>query len=929
MKQILILLLVTSFNHSFVYGQNFLVFPESVIQHNDMSFEACVASYNELCKNKKEKNLEHAKKFKAAGHQFQNLGEHEYAMNSFQKALDIIKEIYGTNNLNYTNSLLDLSCSYMLLIRYSEAQGMYQEILNTVLNIAGENSMAYWHALNENIIVYAKVKNWTKAKGLCKEGIVLLEANKQADSKYSAIFYNNLGAIYKNQYNFSKSYESYFKAMELSEKHPDLAISVAANLAEIYGWSAKTEEAKKLLNKYEPIADRLISTKNLINARIWTQYGFAYSVIKDFDAANRCYIKAFLSNSSNIMEIDNIPDMAEQLTFNNDFLATCAQAAIMMYSIELYKQKYDNTHNIEELKEGYKVVQAMAKYGEQLMDSYLSEENKLILFRLGAAILFDRSIFYAHELYKSTKDKKYLEDAFFYSERSKSTLLVNALRSKENQSLVDLPEEMKIKEKEYQQKLKSLQKIKIETNNEEDLNEIQQSINSLNREIENFKKELMVEYPDYYNHRYEIGLGDLKSVQNFLAKDDAVLIEYALGIQMHYVFVVTKNSLDIFPLQIDRAKDKHHTIMLRKTLTNYRFIAQNVTLSDSIYTAAARYFHETFLAGPLKKVKKGQHLIIVPDQHLAHIPFETFLTSDPENPRVYKSYPFLIKDYPVSYNYSATIMLGKKKEKEKRMISEKGILAFAAEYPEEGASKSESSRGGSTRMMRDGLSPLPGAEKEVSMMSEVLPGEFYKGIMANEKTFKENAKNFGIIHLAMHGLLDNKNPILSSLVFTEDNSEEEDNFLRAYEIAQMDIDAELVVLSACETGYGKFQQGEGVMSLAHSFSYAGASSVLMSLWQVNDYSTSKIMKLFYTHLSSGMTKDKALQRAKLDYLDQNKEGLSIQPAFWAAFIQTGDTDSIELKYGKKSALLRSPFLWAAIGVILFFVLLGYVKLRKD
>lgn len=135
--------------------------------------------------------------------------------------------------------------------------------------------------------------------------------------------------------------------------------------------------------------------------------------------------------------------------------------------------------------------------------------------------------------------------------------------------------------------------------------------------------------------------------------------------------------------------------------------------------------------------------------------------------------------------------------------------------------------------------------------------------------------------------------MLSSLAFTENRDSLEDNFLQAHEIAHLHLNADLVVLSACETGYGKFEQGEGVISLARSFMYAGTPSLVVSLWQVNDQSTSVIMNSFYQNIANGMQKDVALRQAKLEYLKIAKD-IAGHPAFWSAFIQLGDTSSVKI-----------------------------------
>jgi CHAT domain-containing protein len=104
--------------------------------------------------------------------------------------------------------------------------------------------------------------------------------------------------------------------------------------------------------------------------------------------------------------------------------------------------------------------------------------------------------------------------------------------------------------------------------------------------------------------------------------------------------------------------------------------------------------------------------------------------------------------------------------------------------------------------------------------------------------FKEKAANFGVIHLAMHGLLNSREQVLSNLAFTEISDSIESNLLCAYEVAKMELNADLVILSACETGFGKFERGNGIASLARSFMYAGVPAMIVSLWQVNDYATS-------------------------------------------------------------------------------------------
>ena len=251
----------------------------------------------------------------------------------------------------------------------------------------------------------------------------------------------------------------------------------------------------------------------------------------------------------------------------------------------------------------------MAKYGEKKMNSYLSEENKLILFRLGADILFDMSIDFAYELYQHTQDPKYLEEAFFYSERSKSTLLTNSLRSEESKSLEELPEKLLKEEGDHKAALKKLQKEQLEATTQKEKDRIQQKINDLNLHIEHFKDKIKREYPEYYEYRYSVQLSSIKDIQAFLKDKNSILIEYALGIYSDYAFVIGKDFVELVPLEIDKRVYQLQTLNLRNTLTNYRLLTKEKEQSDALYREASSYFYETFMAPALSQVKEGQHLI--------------------------------------------------------------------------------------------------------------------------------------------------------------------------------------------------------------------------------------------------------------------------------------------------------------------------------
>ena len=195
------------------------------------------------------------------------------------------------------------------------------------------------------------------------------------------------------------------------------------------------------------------------------------------------------------------------------------------------------------------------------------------------------------------------------------------------------------------------------------------------------------------------------------------------------------------------------------------------------------------------------------------------------------------------------------------------------------------------------------------------------GKAANEANFKQELPHHNILHLAMHGLVDAQYPEYSALAFTDDKDSLEDDFLYVHEIKHQSIDADLVVLSACETGYGKYQRGEGVVSLGRSFMYAGVPALVVSLWAVNDVSTGELMNYFYDNLAKNVDKSEALRQAKLQYL-KNTNGVSTHPVYWAAFVQVGDSRPVAIKAYTASA----NWLWWLGGVIAAAVL--FVGIRR-
>lgn len=273
-------------------------------------------------------------------------------------------------------------------------------------------------------------------------------------------------------------------------------------------------------------------------------------------------------------------------------------------------------------------------------------------------------------------------------------------------------------------------------------------------------------------------------------------------------------------------------------------------------------------------------LTVIPDGALCQIPFEIFLHGD-KTP--------LIQATAISYLPSFASF------RENQTRNQSTWKGFAPAY-----SNFE----------------LPGNQQEVSLVKDLTGGMAFLDKAASKERFLEEAPTAGLIHLAVHGELDPNSPNFSRLWF----GDREEDAITALEIAEVSLDAHLAVLSACNSGVGDLEFGNGLLSLAQAFRTAGAESTLMSLWEVPDRETRDLMEGFYSYLQKGRTKDQALRQAKLDYLENVKDPALLAPFFWAGFVVLGDVDP--LYHGSPT--------WVWIGLILLAVgvFFGWKKVKS-
>jgi CHAT domain-containing protein len=250
------------------------------------------------------------------------------------------------------------------------------------------------------------------------------------------------------------------------------------------------------------------------------------------------------------------------------------------------------------------------------------------------------------------------------------------------------------------------------------------------------------------------------------------------------------------------------------------------------------------------------------------------------------------------------------------------VLGFAPDFTNADSQHLMAANAAYEDTTRGVLMPLEGAEAELNSLLGLFDGRYFFRQDATEENFKRMAADSRIIHLATHAVADDTDPMYSRLYFTPADTLEEDGILHTYELYNLKLNAALVTLSACNTGLGKIQQGEGIVSLASGFAYAGCPNIVMSLWPASDKATARLMEFFYQGLSDGLPKDEALWQAKLLYL-QEADQQAANPYFWGSFVFVGDPAPL-----KTTMPVRGVVAIMAGSILVISGLIYFIRNRK-
>ena len=792
--------------------------------------------------------------YKLKGDFVKNYEFQQAALRGFSGDSVLFKNAYQTAKYNVAEALF-------LLKKYDDAIRTSRE---NVSNVYSSLKSFYYSLLAR---VYDELGNWELTKKYYQKTFDILIQLKGNDSY-------DLGLEYTNYSTFLLSIDEFGEAFKYSE--------LSERLISKYFTQKSLQYSDVMLNFAEYYFLRSSEASDLA--------GFQLKRKDDLLKALDYYQKALVAGSEGFTNsgISFNPELSQTIS-EIQLLEVLKKKALCLEALaDLHLSASDKQLAIESYRLALKTIARATELVHQIRTGYVSEDSQFFLSE-NQESTFIEAVSISYKLFQQTNDPIYAEKGFEFAEKSKSASFLAAVKDSRAKEFGGIPDSL-LKRGDYLKiNISNYKEMLFEENQNKEPDSVKlelftSKIFQLNEQYEQLIHLFEESYPNYYSFKYQdevVGIDKVRSSVSGRAAVVEYLIEEPTSSTKNgqiFKFIVTDKDV-IFTKKVINSTFVTDIESVYKFLTSSEYLYTG--LADfKIYSTSAYRLYDVLLKDE-SELLEGKELVIIPDDKLAYIPFDALLSQMPDTSKMnFRTLPYLVNDYSISYSYSATLLFN---YFEKEKIAKKDLLAFAPSYQEDERNYTARAE------CCSGLLPLPAVDKEVGFISEFVTGDVFKDSLAKETRFKDLAPEYDILHLAMHTIINDTLPMYSKLAFTKPYPDEKDDgWLNTSEIYTMDLKARMAVLSACNTGNGKLQKGEGVMSLARGFLYAGCPSIVMSLWEVEDESGAYIMKDFYRFLSKGKSKNESLRAAKLAHINQ-ADPLKAHPHYWLGYVVVGNS----------------------------------------
>jgi len=760
---------------------------------------------------------------------YDSLGEVEQALEYYDQALPLHRAL-GDRQREAT-TLNSLGGLYDFLGEKEQALEYYHQAL-PLRRVVGDRS-GEANALISLGFLYHSQEEMEQAIEYTNQALSLFRAVGNRSGEAATL--NTLGRLYRSQGEMEQALESTNQALSLTRAIGDRREEATAlnNLGEFWGNQGEIERAIEYTNQALPLTRAVGDRQN---------------------EANTLSHLAYLESNQNNLETS--------LTHIQESIAI-----------------------LEDLRSNIGSQDLRASFFATVQDNYQFYIDLLM------------------ELHQQNPGKGYDAQALHISERSRARGLLELLTEANANIRQGADPQLLAQEQVLLQKLNTLEQQRYDlasAGNQEQAQALQPQIERVLQELDRLEAQIRTTSPRYANLKYPQPL-TLEQIQQQVLDEGTALLQYSLGKERSFLWVVTKEGMTSHVLP-PRAEIEKASNNMRRWL-----IDRNVAIRNSIFvqfSKASEELSDLILSPAIRQLGNSKRLVIVPDGALHYIPFSTLAL--PES----TEYEPLLKQYEIVNLPSSSSLAITRNQVQGRSPAPQNVAiladpVFSAE-DERLTSKAQANANPQSiseelaqsrleRTLRDSsveLKRIPFTRTEAENILAITPesSKIFLDFEANLKAAQSSdLSQYRVIHLATHGLLNVENPELSGIVFSliNEQGQTQNGFLQLAQIFNLDLPAELIVLSACETGTGENIRGEGMVGLTRGFMYAGSPRVLASLWKVDDQSTATLMTEFYQYyLQEGLTPAQALRQAQLA-MWENKEG-TWQPYYWSAFVLQGE-----------------------------------------
>ncbi|MEZ4886283.1 MAG: CHAT domain-containing tetratricopeptide repeat protein [Chitinophagales bacterium] len=784
--------------------------------------------------------------------------DYEQAISFFQQSILIFQKIRGEQSLDCAEIYANIGLAHLYQKEFDEALQYFYKSLE--ITHSGLNS----NEIENTIICYNNLSKTHFDLGKYDTSFYFAQKSfeiNQDNQGYIDVTYDQLSAVYKER-------KEYQKALRLNED----ALRIRKDK---YG-----ERHKETADSYRRIAEIYYELNQVDIALAYCQKALI-AVSLDFNSED-IYTNPSLNNVNDRNSITEILEL---------------KGTLLTLSFQKEKKQIDL------LKGALDSFELAISAMDSMRRDFQADASKHTL-AAKALPIYEKSIQTAIELSdwfgKNGVDSvqvtnQYLQKAFQFAEKNKAAILLEAIKESKALLFSNIPttilkreEDLKRDMEFYERKLFEKKQKSKDNADSLKMSFWESKIFDLSQEYQGLIDTLERDFPDYYHLKYNIEVASIEELQTKLKDKDETLLEYFVGKQNVYVFVINANSIEVRKTPNDIVLQQHFETLVQSLKLN-PFQTADVKEAYLAYLQSAHWIYQYLVKDMLPEknlTNQIKSLTVIPDGIMGYIPFEALLVQYPNNVEKIDfslaNLDYLIEEYSLSYAYSATLLLEGLEESSKS-VAKGSYIGFAPVFEKQVKSDTTKSYGS---CLTTELETLAESELEVKRLGDMMNGKVFLKEEATKQNFMKNRANGRILHLATHACLSQADPMFSTIHFVDD-------YLSTYELFNIRLDVDLAILSACNTGSGTYIPGEGIMSLSKGFLYAGCPSIITSLWSVNDKASAEIMLNLHVNLLEGQSKNDALRSAKLQYLETEPNRL-LPPYFWATFVHIGNPKPIEL-----------------------------------